>query len=186
MKKLAGRDFEDILQVCDVFVFCSHLINPCRFGAKCIIPVFEGLLPPPHNNIVLDVLFKLASWHAFAKLRIHTDITLDMFQATTESLTASIRHFLRTTCEAYVTQELPKEAAARGRRKAALASKGSSGGSVASGKASAGPKVKKLSFKTYKYHALADYPNTIRQFGTTDNYNTQTVCLSIFLSFVTN
>jgi hypothetical protein len=28
--------------------------------------VFEDLLPAPHNAIVLDLLFYLATWHAFA------------------------------------------------------------------------------------------------------------------------
>jgi hypothetical protein len=180
MKKLAGRDFEDILQVCSEIIFYLFMLifyYPCT---KCIIPVIEDLLPPPHNNVILDLLFELASWHAFAKLRIHTDITLDLFQAATRSLSASVRQFLRTTCEEYITQELPKEAAARGRRKAALVAKGAQAGSVASGKASIAPKFKKLNFKTYKYHALADYPDTIRRFGTTDNYNTQTVRLSFF------
>jgi len=34
-----------------------------------------------------------------------------------------------------------------------------------------------LNLQTYKYHALGDYPNMIRRFGTTDNYTTQTVGL---------
>jgi hypothetical protein len=95
-----------------------------------------------------------------------------------------MRQFLRTTCKDYVTQELPKEAAARGRRKAALATKGS--GPSTNNKANAGSKWKKLNFKTYKYHALADYPETIRRFGTTDNYNTQTVCPLPVLSITIN
>lgn len=128
--------------------------------------------------MILDLLFELALWHAFAKLRIHTDTTLDLFETTTKSLSASIRRFLRTTCEHYITQELPKEAAARGRRKAALAAKGSS--SDMNSKANVGPKHKKLILKTYKYHALADYPDTIRRFGTTDNYSTQTVRCPLF------
>ncbi|KAH7918173.1 hypothetical protein BV22DRAFT_1025018, partial [Leucogyrophana mollusca] len=33
---------------------------------------------------------------------------------------------------------------------------------------------KLLNLQTYKYHALGDYPNTIRRFGTTDSYTTQT------------
>lgn len=36
------------------------------------------------------------------------------------------------------------------------------------------PKV--LNLSTYKVHALGDYVNTIRTFGTTDSYSTQTVC----------
>ena len=38
-------------------------------------------------------------------------------------------------------------------------------------------KTKTFNLTTYKLHALGDYPNTIRQYGTTDNYTTQTVSL---------
>ena len=153
----------------DHTVWCS--IPAC---AQCIMPVFEGLLPPRHNEIVLNLLFELATWHAFARLRVHTDGTLDMFQASTKSLTAAVRRFIRDTCELYATQELPKETAARGRRTAALTAK--QGSRSTKGKTSAAPKGKKLNLETYKYHALADYPETIRMFGTADNYNTQIVC----------
>jgi len=138
------------------------------------MPVFEGLLPPRHNEIVLDLLFELATWHAFARLRVHTDSTLDMFQVSTKSLTAAVRRFIREMCESYMTQELPKETAARGRRTAALTAK--RGGRTTKGKTSAAPKGKKFNLETYKYHALADYPETIQMFGTADNYNTQIVC----------
>lgn len=36
-------------------------------------------------------------------------------------------------------------------------------------------KIKKLNLSTYKFHALGDYVQAIRQFGTTDNYTTQIV-----------
>jgi hypothetical protein len=156
----------------------EHLL--ILLGAQCALPVFEGLLPFRHNRIVSDLLFELATWHAFAKLRIHTDRTLELFQATTKSLTRAMRRFLQDTCEAYMTQELPKETAARGRRTAALAAKGST--RAGKEKASMGQKRKKLNLETYKYHALADYPETIRRYGTTDNYNTQIVSLYYILS----
>jgi hypothetical protein len=54
------------------------------------MPVFEGLLPPRHNEIVLNLLFELATWHAFARLQVHTDNTLDLFRAATKSLTAAV------------------------------------------------------------------------------------------------
>ncbi|KAG6838659.1 hypothetical protein C0991_009889 [Blastosporella zonata] len=57
MKKLAARDYEDILQ--------------------CSIPAFEGLLPEPHNKILLDLYFELATWHGLAKLKMHTETTLE-------------------------------------------------------------------------------------------------------------
>lgn len=128
---------------------------------------------------MLDLLFELATWHAFAKLRIHTDKTLDLLTAATKTLTTAMRRFVRETCEAFITHELPKETAARGRRTAALAAKGDS--RAAKGKAGVGSKLKKLNLATYKYHALADYAETIRRFGPTDNYNTQIVRLSASL-----
>ncbi|KIJ58068.1 hypothetical protein HYDPIDRAFT_103322 [Hydnomerulius pinastri MD-312] len=134
----------------------------------CAIPVFEGLLPAPQNQMVLDLLFDLATWHAYAKLRVHTDDTLAFFDTATTTLSRSVRKFQRTTCAFYHTTELPQEHASRGRCVAALAAK--HGQAVAQ----SGPKRMALNLCTYKYHALADYPNTIRRFGTTDNYTTQT------------
>jgi hypothetical protein len=122
--------------------------------------------------MVLDLLFELAVWHAHAKLRLHTETTLEMFQSTTQRLGVLLRAFLRLTCEAYITRELPRETAARGRREAALATKGKG----TKGKGKEGPKRKRLNLATYKYHALGDYPEAIRRFGTTDNYSTQVVC----------
>ncbi|PCH44467.1 hypothetical protein WOLCODRAFT_154510 [Wolfiporia cocos MD-104 SS10] len=159
MKQLAARDFEDILQ--------------------CIIPVLDMLLPPEHNEVVLTLLFELATWHALAKLHLHTEDTLTVFTRVTESLGNSLRAFVNTTCEAYDTQELPKEHAARGRHTAAMRERGSvvsNRKKSSSGTANEllnGPKIKKLNLSTYKLHALADYPQAIRQFGMTDNYSTQ-------------
>ncbi|KAK0479044.1 hypothetical protein EDD18DRAFT_1312527 [Armillaria luteobubalina] len=52
-KKLAARDYEDLLQ--------------------CSIPCFDGLFPEEDNHIVIDTLFDFAMWHALAKSRMHTD-----------------------------------------------------------------------------------------------------------------
>lgn len=156
MTKLAARDFEDLLQ--------------------CALPVFEGLLPEPHNTIVLDLLFTLGSWHAYAKLRMHTKMTLKLFDEATIALGRQVRRFKRTTCTAYITKELPKETAARGRRKAAMVNKGK-GLSAASSKngSTNEPKIKTLNINTYKFHSLSKYPGAIRYFGTSDSYSTQIV-----------
>lgn len=138
------------------------------------MPCFEGLLPAPHNKIVLDLLFNLAAWHGYAKLRLHTEKTLAFFETTINSLRHSVYKFQEMTCSTYQTTELPQESAARGRRQAALAAKQDIGTPSISLKA----KIKHLNLTTYKYHALADYPNTIRRYGTTDNYTTQTVSTS--------
>jgi hypothetical protein len=123
------------------------------------------------------MLFDLAAWHGYAKLRMHTDDTLDFFDTATIVLGQSVRKFAKTTCNYYHTTELPHEYAARGRREAALAAKQPQ--VPTKGKERAGPKFKPLNLSTYKFHALGDYADTIRRTGTTDNYSTQPV--SIFL-----
>ncbi|KAG2747227.1 hypothetical protein P692DRAFT_20737745, partial [Suillus brevipes Sb2] len=136
------------------------------------------LLPGSHNSMVLDLLFDLASWHAFAKLRLHTDDTLALFDHATGTLGQTVRKFQRSTCEYYHTTELPQEYATRGKRHASLSAKQKGKGKLS------GPKVKKLNLQTYKYHALGDYPSTIRRMGTTDNYSTQPV--RMLINFLVN
>ncbi|KAG2067649.1 hypothetical protein BDR04DRAFT_1158772 [Suillus decipiens] len=86
MKCLAACDFEDLLQ--------------------CTIPVFKGLLPPDHDMIILDLLFDLATWHAYAKLCLHMDDTLAFFDSVTVILGQLVCKFQHTTCAYYHTTEL--------------------------------------------------------------------------------
>lgn len=150
--------------------------------SQCALPVFEGLLPGRHNGIVLDLIFDLATWHAYAKLRLHTEHTLDHFDAATTYLGEAVRKFQRTTCQHYITTELPQEHAARGRRTAALAAQNNH--SILTSQLK--PKQKTLNLSTYKFHALGDYPSTIRQYGTTDSYTTQIVRIQNIFRFSTN
>jgi hypothetical protein len=124
------------------------------------------------------MLFDLAAWHGYTKLRMHTDDTLEFFDAATIILGNSVRKFARTTCSYYYTTELPHEHAARGQRESRLAAKQPQ--EPTKGKRRAGPKFKSLNLSTYKFHALRDYADTIRRSGTTDNYSTQPV--SVFFS----
>ncbi|KAA1479425.1 hypothetical protein DENSPDRAFT_862027 [Dentipellis sp. KUC8613] len=150
MKNLAGRDFEDLLQ--------------------CAIPVFEGLLPEPHNGMVLDLLFCLAVWHAYAKLRLHTETTVKSLEHCTRVLGFTLREFVKTTCSAFITMELPQEEAARGRRAAAMAAKGIKEKAHA---ALPGKRHRKFNLCTYKIHALGHYAPTILEKGPSDIYSTQ-------------
>jgi hypothetical protein len=139
---------------------------------QCAIPVFEHLLPAPHNELILTLLFELAYWHALAKLRLHTDTTLRFLDTSTTRLGRYMRHFKSFTCKAFRTTELPHEETARRRRTAAM-----NPTSDQAAVASLDPRTKKLNLNTYKWHALGDYTSTIRRYGTTDNYSTQTVSL---------
>ena len=159
MKKLAAHHFEDLLQVYD---HIAHFPVTLLTSPQCILPVLDGLLPEPHNSDVLDLLFVMGCWHAYAKLRVHTELTLTSFEQVTTDLGVLLRRFTTVTCAAFKTTELPRERAARIRR--ATRSPGST---------TTAPKVKAFNMNTYKIHALGDYPKTIRERGTTDNYTTR-------------
>ncbi|KAF8236150.1 hypothetical protein L208DRAFT_1253246, partial [Tricholoma matsutake] len=93
MKKLAARDFEDLLQ--------------------CSIPVFENLLPNQHHNIlIMKMLFILCTWHTYTKLQLHTRSTLEALAKTMQALGALLWQFVKVICSCYATKELPREEAA--------------------------------------------------------------------------
>ncbi|KAJ8072159.1 hypothetical protein PM082_015717 [Marasmius tenuissimus] len=126
MKKLAARDFEDILQ--------------------CAMPCFEGLFDDPVvDKMVQDLLFDLATWHAYAKLQLHTDSTVVSFEDVTSRLGKSLRKFAKDSNK-FETTETPRE--------------------------KSGAWVKKFSLATAKLHFLGDYLSAIKEYGTTDSYTT--------------
>ena len=133
------------------------------------MPVFEGLLPEPHNSHLMKLLHWMAEWHSFAKLRLHTESTLSYLETLTRELGQQMRQFRDETCSHFVTHELPREAEARKRRQQTNAhGKQSEPGSGAR-------KLKLLNLFIYKWHALGHYVRTIRLFGGTDGYSTQLV-----------
>ena len=73
-------------------------------------------------NIILDLLWYLLFWHALAKLRLHTESTLEIMEAVTSLLGKSTRQFARA-CKTIETCELPAEVGARVRRDARVKSK---------------------------------------------------------------
>jgi len=85
---------------------------------KVALPVFEGLLPEPHDRIVQDLIYQLASVHTLAKLRIHTAATLMSLDDTVTHFGEQLRKFEDVTCTAHETKELPREVEKRVRREA--------------------------------------------------------------------
>ena len=71
----------------------------------------------------MNMLFDLATWHACAKLRLHTERTLTFMEARTRTVTDSLRQFQRSVCGEYRTKELPRETQQRHRRVMAAAKK---------------------------------------------------------------
>ena len=125
-------------------------------AGQCAIPAFQDLLPEPHNKKILHLLFTFAHWHGMAKLRLHTDVTLDILDNLTTQLSKELRDFQKTTCANFQTFELRREAEARKCRQNAAES--TSGTSTLAG----GPRntnqrqTKKFNLQTYKIHALGD------------------------------
>ena len=144
---------------------------------QCSMPAFEGLFPAPHDALVQELLFVLGTWHGVAKLRLHTEHTLDTLQDLTQTFGTILRQFHRTTCEVFATLELPKEAASRIRRSAKSSN---AAASTSTSKATPSQQKKCLNLNTYKLHAMGDYVSTIRQYGTIDSYSTQAVSNRIF------
>ena len=58
------------------------------------------------------MLFSLAEFHAFAKMRLHTERTLELFDQSVIKLGEDMRKFETVVCAAYETKELPRETAA--------------------------------------------------------------------------
>ena len=139
----------------------------------------EDILPnPEHNKILLDLAFDLATWHAYAKLRLHTTHTIESLRTQTKELGRQLRCYANKLCPEYTTKPLPGEAAAAYRRQAKKAKKATP--------TSQQPKVPDVNvhkgsgfnLKTYKIHALGDYADHIEQFGPTDCFSTQQVCFA--------
>jgi hypothetical protein len=141
-----------------------------------MIPAVEGLLPEPYNSQLITLLFHLAEWHALAKLRMQTEHTLNCLNQSTVVIGQELRSF-REWSRGFNTVELPRETAAREHRK----NKKTTSHTGSEKKALVQPKVKLFNLLIYKLHALGDYVQTIKLFGTTDSYSTQIVSLKFHL-----
>ena len=65
----------------------------------------------------MKLLYRTAEWHALAKLRMQTEGSLKLLDNLTTEFGQLIRQFRDLTCTAFTTVELPREAAARERRR---------------------------------------------------------------------
>lgn len=105
------------------------------------------------------------------------DVHITFFREAVAELGISSRRFRSKTCTKYVTRELTKEVAARGRRHAALVKTHKS---KRSGGFAKDPKIKQYNINTPKHHAHGDYPELIEYIGPSDLMSTQIVCLLDF------
>ncbi|KAJ3803938.1 hypothetical protein F5876DRAFT_53973 [Lentinula aff. lateritia] len=167
LKKLAARDYEDLLQVCSAFY-----------------PHFECSLKSQEiDDLVQNLLTHMATWLAYAKLCLHTDLTLESFEVATVELGCLLRTFAIQTAEKFDTGLLPREAEAGARQKAKKKNTQKTDSQNRNNIADSESRRKLFNLNTYKFHALGDYPWTIRTFGTTDSYSTQLVSITYISHF---
>ena len=141
---------------------------------QCSIAAFDGLLSEPHNSSILELLFICCNWHGLAKLCMHTDHTLDIFDTVTITIGSALHHFVTITCNAFSTKELHRETAAC-QHCASQNASWSSNAIPTTSEQSFNALPKMFNILTIKNHLLGDYPNQICHFGTTDSYSTEPV-----------
>lgn len=130
----------------------------------------------------MKLLYRLGEWHALAKLRMHTDETLESLASCTPLVGTLMREFRDKSCSQFQTVELPSEQQARSRRQAQIAAQYPTDSASRKPQATE-RKIRTLNLFTYKFHAMADYIHAIPWFGTIDSYSTQLVRLSQLDSF---
>jgi hypothetical protein len=161
-----------------MFWFIKYL--PCPFYLtlfQCSINAFCGLLPsakPELTNlqeVILDALYIMATFHSLAKLRMHSTRTLELLDDVTEVMGAALRNLRNVSSKALTVMELPRDVQARVRNQQRRLQKQAA-------KTSAAPAQKKvltLNLNTIKTHLLEHYRNCVEAFGTTDSYSTSIV-----------
>jgi hypothetical protein len=120
----------------------------------------------------MRLLFMCAHWHGLAKLRMHTDITLEIMDRITTTLGAEFRSFQTNICSDYMTRELKREEEACHRRQS---KNNTTHYAKVQPAGNNGRARKSFNLATYKFHALGDYVEAIQRYGTTDSYSTELV-----------
>lgn len=148
------------------------------------MPVFEGFLTKNHQDVIMDLLYLLATVHALSKLKMHTDATLTSLHENLIRFGNAIRRFKTYTCDGFTTMETAHEYQKRMRR---LAKELVAQGDNALRDDPRTKLNKTFNLLTIKLHFLGDYVRTILRFGTTDSYSTAIVCsihVLLFLRFL--
>ena len=134
------------------------------------MPVIEHILKSKADNrVILELTFDLGTLLSLGKLHLHISKTIKGLADAGSATGTSVRNFAKKVCPNYATLELPKELAARTRRRARK-----SGPGVTIPRTQ---KIKHFNYTTYKFHSLRDYAPTVIAYGSLDNQTTQIVRL---------
>jgi len=106
----------------------------------------------------MKLLYWTAEWHGFAKLRMHTNMTIAHLEMLTREFGQLMRHFHDSTCLEFKTMELPHKVAACKWQHEHIQDWASK---TRPSSASSSRKIKMLNLLTLKFHFLGDYASTI-------------------------
>ncbi|KAH9010805.1 hypothetical protein EDB84DRAFT_1445518 [Lactarius hengduanensis] len=119
--------------------------------------MFCGSFPKACEKVILDLIFLLATWHALAKLRMHTTSSLSFFESVTKALGRVLRCFNNQVCPKYNTVDTPGEVAKKACREASKVAKGTGHNPGPKGSSDTKCGVRLFNLATYKLHALGHY-----------------------------
>lgn len=130
------------------------------------MPCIDRFLPEPHNTSVLSMLFVLGTGHSLAKLRIHTNSSLELLDDATTCLGITLWYFTWVICPEFAMKETAAKFSKRKRQEATSTTQASDSNTR---------KPRIFNMKTIKLHSLGDYVSNIQKYGTTDLYDTSIV-----------
>ncbi|GJJ10734.1 hypothetical protein Clacol_004961 [Clathrus columnatus] len=126
----------------------------------------KNLLPEPYNGHIISLIWALSTWHALAKLRMHTETTLAHLDTATTILGKLSQSFVDDICPHLMTLETPSEMRAQIQKNESNIQQKSTKLDCGFGWS------KKFNINTFKFHMLGHYVNFIHLYGTMDSYST--------------
>jgi hypothetical protein len=118
----------------------------------------------------MSLLYVMAYWHGLAKMRMHTESSVRLLDATYTVMGSHLRHFQQVVCPKFITKETEKEYTKhiRAQSKSAAIKPTSS--------LTTGRRPRTFNLATIKAHLLGYAPRYIRLFGPLDMLSTMKVC----------
>jgi hypothetical protein len=125
------------------------------------------------QDVILDTLYTMSTFHSLSKLRIHTTMTLYLLEDVTVVLGSLLRKLRDEASKTLTVLELTRDVQARVRNQSRRGERQTQAASTAQ------KKVITLNLNTIKNHLLEHYPDCVRASGTMDGYSTSIVSRNV-------
>ena len=136
--------------------------------------MFLGILPEPFNSAIATLLYRVCTCHALAKLRMHTDASVDHLQRSIAAFASELRkaekclrNIQQVGTRKSKTSYRIGQSNIKGKRK-----HNSSHATVTGPDKTLTNPPPSLNRNTVKLHSIGDYPRSILRYGSVDSYST--------------